>query len=143
MRRVQSTTIILPFRINALMLIGFVFLLLLFHPGFIQADTAGFETDYEGDVEASDPLLVNSMKTTMYEFVSDDEEIYAVGSWISKGSRNDSEFKEVVLPILKENCTKCHSVTSTMSDAIPDKPLARYAEIIKYIEAGLPAKPSS
>ncbi len=142
MRRVQNTTTNLPFKINALMLIGTVFLLFLIHPGFIQADTAGFETDYEGDVVASDPLLVNSMKTTMYEFVSDDEEIDAVGSWISKGSRNDSEFKEVILPIIKENCTKCHSVTSTMSDAVPDKPLAQYAEIIKYVKAGLPAKPS-
>ena len=143
MRRVQTTAPKLSFKINTLILFSSALLFLLSLPGFIQADIAGYETDYEGDVLVSDSLLVNSMKTTMYEFVTDDEEIDSVSSWVSKGSLNNSEFKEVVVPIMKENCTKCHSVSSTMSDAVPEKPLVKYAEVVMYVKAGLPTKPTN
>ncbi|MFH2133419.1 MAG: hypothetical protein ABIK68_23830 [bacterium] len=129
-------------RNRTMLLLSLVIALVLFNPLSLRADKAGYVTDYEGDVLAGDPLLVNAMKTTMYEYVTDDEEIDSVGQWIKKGALNDGEFSDVILPIMKENCTKCHSVSSTMSDAVPEKPLAAYEDVIKYISAGLPAKPS-
>ena len=70
----------------------------------------------------------------MYEYVADDEEIDIVGKWINNGAKNDAFFKEEVLTIMEYDCQNCHSETSTMSEAAPDKPLTSYEEIIMFIQ---------
>ena len=82
------------------------------------------------------PLLVAAMKTNMYEYVADDEEITIVQKWIKAGAQEDQLFKDEVLPIMKENCTKCHSKTSTMSKAVPGLPLTTYDAVTDYVEPG-------
>lgn len=82
------------------------------------------------------PLLVAAMKTNMYEYVADDEEIEIVQNWIADGALKDELFKEEVLPIMKDNCTKCHNKTSTMSKAVPGLPLTSYDSITKFVEPG-------
>lgn len=97
-------------------------------------------TDFEGEIDTTDPLLINAMKTTMYEYVADDEDIEIVAVWINNGSPNDDAFLTEILPIIKENCTKCHSTSSTMSDAAPDKPLVTHEDLKNYLVPGLPTK---
>jgi hypothetical protein len=87
----------------------------------------------------AEPLIVQSMKTTMYEYVADDEEIDIVTKWIAEGAKNDNYFNEEVLTIMEYDCQNCHSATSTMSKAAPDKPLMTYEEVIQYIQEA-PAK---
>jgi len=79
--------------------------------------------------------IVTSMKTTMYEYVADDEEIDIVEKWINSGAKNDAFFKEEVLTIMEYDCQNCHSKTSTMTDAAPDIPLTSYDEIVKFTKA--------
>jgi hypothetical protein len=90
-------------------------------------------------VVLAEPQIIQSMKTTMYEYVADDEEIDIVAKWISDGAKNDAFFKEEVLTIMEYDCQNCHSKTSTMTDAAPDKPLMTYNEVVKYIQEA-PAK---
>lgn len=83
----------------------------------------------------ADAQLVKSMKTSMYEYVADDEEIDIVEKWINNGAKNDAFFEEEVLTIMEYDCQNCHSVSSTMSEAAPDIPLTSYEEVIKYTKA--------
>jgi hypothetical protein len=85
-------------------------------------------------VVLAEPQIIKSMKTTMYEYVADDEEIEIIAKWIANGAKNDVFFKEEVLTIMEYDCQNCHSATSTMSDAAPDKPLMTYDEVIQYIQ---------
>lgn len=87
----------------------------------------------------AEPQIIVSMKTTMYEFVADDEEIDIVAKWISDGAKNDAFFKEEVMMVMEYDCQNCHSATSTMSDAAPDKPLMTYDEVVQWIKEA-PAK---
>ncbi len=72
--------------------------------------------------------LVRSMKTTMYEFVSEDESIDEVNKWIDNGMPKD-DYHDIIRPIMKEDCSKCHSASSTMTYAIPSLPLSYYDEV--------------
>ncbi|MBU2648649.1 hypothetical protein KKI24_28330 [bacterium] len=108
-----------------------VFLMLTGLPATAQS-SAQVETDYEGLISDSDSRLVKAMKTNMYEFVADDEEIDLVNKWIQAGQKNDAFFEDEILPIMQDNCTKCHSKTSTMSKAVPEMPLTSHAEILKF-----------
>lgn len=124
-------------------LLSALFLVFMFGTFSVMADDLSeLVTDYEGEIDATDPVLVNTMKTTMYEYVADDEDIEIVAAWIKNGSQNDSVFLAEVLPIIKDNCTKCHSTSSTMSDAAPDKPLVTYEDLKNYLAPGLPTKPN-
>jgi len=80
----------------------------------------------------AESLIIESMKTTMYEYVADDEEIEIVAKWIANGAKNDAFFKEEVLTVMEYDCQNCHSETSTMTDAAPDKPLTTYDEVLIY-----------
>jgi hypothetical protein len=84
----------------------------------------------------SDPILVTSMKTTMYEYVADDEDIEIVDKWIKEGRENNEYFENEVFPIIKEDCTNCHSRGSTMTDAVPNLPLSNYEDVMKYTMPG-------
>jgi len=78
------------------------------------------------------PRIVGSMKDNMYQHVTTDESIATVEQWIKEGRKNDDYFKDKILPIMKDDCSKCHSTSSTMSKGIPELPLTSYEEIIKF-----------
>ncbi|WP_158070072.1 NADPH oxidase family protein [Motiliproteus sp. MSK22-1] len=85
---------------------------------------------------AEEPDLVRSMRTTMYEFVSEDESIDVVAHWIANG-RTEQGYQDLVRPILKEDCTKCHSTNSTQTYAIPEMPLTRYQHALSLSDEGI------
>ena len=87
-------------------------------------------------VVGSEPDLVRSMKTTMYEFVSEDESIDEVSKWINNGMPKD-DYHEIIKPIMKEDCSKCHSASSTMTYAIPTLPLSYYSEVSSLGNEGI------
>ncbi|WP_082627215.1 ferric reductase family protein [Colwellia sp. TT2012] len=80
--------------------------------------------------------LVRSMKTTMYEFVSEDESIDDVIDWIALGMP-ESMYHDKIRPIMQEDCTKCHSTSSTMTYAIPSLSLSHYNDVMSLSESGI------
>ena len=78
-----------------------------------------------------DPPIIVSMKTTMYEYVTDDADIEKMARWIKEGCKNNKFFRDVIFPMMKNDCANCHSASSTMTDAAPDIPLSRYEDIKK------------
>ncbi len=85
---------------------------------------------------AEEPDLVRSMKTTMYEFVSEDESIDDVIDWIALGMP-EALYNEKIHPIMKEDCTKCHSTSSTMTYAIGTLPLSKYDDVVSLSQKSL------
>jgi hypothetical protein len=126
---------------SIMLVLNMAWVFLLMSPHYTKADSElKFETDYEGKIIKGDALVINAMKTTMYEFVADDEDIEIVENWIKTGNKNDNAFDSEVLPIIKDNCTKCHSTSSTMSDAAPEMPISNYQDLVVYLKPGLPTK---
>ncbi|MCP4295436.1 MAG: hypothetical protein GY786_07505 [Proteobacteria bacterium] len=82
--------------------------------------------------------LTGAMRNNMYQHVADDKEIEAVEKWISDGRLNDSVFINTIRPIMKENCSKCHSTSSTMSKGIAELPLTNYSEIVAFTKLAQP-----
>jgi len=113
--------------ISALILLGLV--LSQESSGFVIPSFDGIKLKY------GTPEIVSSMKTTMYQHVTEDESIVAVEQWIIEGSKKE-DFKEKVLPIMKEDCTNCHSKKSTMSQAMTSMPLGKYKEVLPLTKAG-------
>ena len=87
-------------------------------------------------IKYSYPAVISSMKTTMYEYVADDEDIVVVEKWIESGKKNDQHFIDNVLPIFEADCTSCHSKSSTKTKAAPNIPLKTYEDILITTEAG-------
>jgi hypothetical protein len=83
----------------------------------------------------SSPKLTAAMRSSMYDYVTDDEDIGKTEAWIAEG-RSETTYKEVVQPFLENDCVKCHSKSSTMSDAAPHMPMTTYAEVLIYTERG-------
>jgi len=83
----------------------------------------------------SESDLVRSMKTTMYEFVSEDESIDVVDEWIKSG-RSLDVYQTDIAPLMKEDCSKCHSKTSTMTYAVPSLALQTYDEVVAFSYPG-------
>lgn len=87
------------------------------------------EEDFVPVLLGSEADLVRSMKTTMYEFVTEDESIDLVAQWIDEG-RSRTMYETDIAPLMTEDCTKCHSKDSTMTYAINDLPLQTYEEVV-------------
>jgi hypothetical protein len=87
-------------------------------------------------IKYSYPLIVSSMKTSMYEYVVDDEDIETVEFWIEQGKKDDAIFKDQVMPILADDCTSCHNRSSTKTKAAPNIPLTSFEAVLTYTEAG-------
>ena len=81
------------------------------------------------------PELVSAMKTSMNQFVADDEDIKTIEKWIASGA-SEAEYTKSVAPILAVSCTSCHSPTSTMTGAMPGLPLTNYKEVMTHTKAG-------
>lgn len=97
--------------------------------GFVLPTIEGIRIKY------AYPVLVSSMKQSMYEYVADDEDIEIVQQWIAEGA-GKAFFKEQVQPILKADCVKCHSKSSTMTKAVPGLPMGKYKQVLKFTEGG-------
>lgn len=82
------------------------------------------------------PSLVAAMKGSMYEYVSDDEDIVTVNNWIKDGAKKEGKLFEDAWKIIKQDCTNCHSKTSKMTKAIPSIPLENYEQLLVHTEAG-------
>ncbi len=103
-----------------------------------SSQTSGFNIPDINKVKAkySDPMLVGSMKSSMYEYVAEDGDIDIIAQWIKDGAKDDEYFKEEVMYIIEEDCQKCHSRNSTMSKAITSIPFSSHEDLMKYVEGG-------
>jgi len=81
------------------------------------------------------PALVSAMKTSMNQYVADEEDIVAVSKWIA-GGKSEEEYKKTIAPIMEMGCTSCHNPTSTMTGAMPGLPLTNYKEVLAHTNAG-------
>lgn len=82
------------------------------------------------------PALVSAMRGSMYQYVTEDEDIDLIDEWIKNGASKEDVDYETVADIIKYDCVNCHSKSSTMSKAIPSMPFETYEEITSYTEAG-------
>lgn len=82
-------------------------------------------------------LLVSAMHGSMYEYVTEDESIAIVERWIADGA-TEAGYEDGVVQVMEEDCTNCHSKSSTMTDAMPSMPLDSYEWTAKLAERGLP-----
>jgi hypothetical protein len=82
-------------------------------------------------------LLVSAMKGSMYDEVSEDESIETVKAWVEAGSPKDL-YESEIASIMDDDCTSCHSASSTMTDAITSMPLTSYEEVLATTTRGQP-----
>lgn len=82
-------------------------------------------------------MIVSAMRGSMYEHVSEDESIDAVQQWIEAGAPEDT-YESIIAEIMDTDCTNCHSVDSTMTEAIPSMPLTSYEEVLATTSRGQP-----
>lgn len=82
-------------------------------------------------------MIVSAMRGSMYEHVSEDESIDAVQQWVEAGAPEDT-YDSHIAEIMDTDCTNCHSVDSTMTEAIPSMPLTRYEEVLATTSRGQP-----
>jgi hypothetical protein len=99
---------------------------------------SGFRIPEMDKVKAkySDPMLIGSMKTSMYEYVTEDGDIDIIAQWIRDGAQEDEFFAEEVMYIIESDCQKCHSRNSEMSGAINSMPFSSHEDLLKYTEKG-------
>ncbi|WP_299200497.1 hypothetical protein [uncultured Amphritea sp.] len=84
----------------------------------------------------NDSQLISAMKGTMYQYVTEDGDIDIIAKWIADGAKDDDFFKDEVMYIIGEDCQKCHSRNSQMSNAMPSMPFSSYEDIVQYTEGG-------
>ena len=82
------------------------------------------------------PELVAAMRGSMYEQVTEDEDIELVAAWIKNGAKKEDVKYEDVAYIMENDCADCHSKSSTMSKAIPSMPFESYKEIKSHTQTG-------
>lgn len=82
-------------------------------------------------------LLVSAMQGSMYDEVSEDESIETVKSWVEAGTPKDI-YDSKISTIMDDDCTSCHSASSTMTDAITSMPLTSYEEVLTTTTRGQP-----
>lgn len=83
--------------------------------------------------------LVRSMRSSMYDFITDDESVDTVQRWIDAGAPEDMYIKEV-RPIMRLDCTKCHNSTATRTYAKPDMPLSSYEDVASWTRHGVASR---
>jgi hypothetical protein len=82
-------------------------------------------------------LLVGAMWGSMYEYVTEDESIHIVERWIAAGTPQDL-YEAEVKAVMAEDCTNCHSRSSTMTRAVPSMPLTSFEDVVAFTPRGLP-----
>ena len=83
-------------------------------------------------------LLVSAMRGSMYEHVTEDESIAIVERWIAGGA-TEAGYEDGVADVMEEDCTDCHSKSSTMTEAKPGMPLTTHEEVVELTARGLPS----
>ena len=83
-------------------------------------------------------LLVSAMHGSMYEHVTEDESIAIVERWIAGGA-TEAGYEDGVADVMEEDCTDCHSKSSTMTEAKPGMPLTTHEEVVELTARGLPS----
>jgi len=81
--------------------------------------------------------IVSAMQGSMYDEVSDDEYIEVVKHWVEIGSP-EVLYDTDIAPIMDEDCTDCHNVSSSMTDAMTSLPLTTYDEVKAWTKKGVP-----
>ena len=56
--------------------------------------------------------------------------------WINNGMHED-DFLATIQPIMKEDCSKCHSSGSTMTFAVPSLPLSHFDYVVTLSQRGI------
>jgi len=82
------------------------------------------------------PEIVAAMRGSMYDEVTEDEDIELIEMWIKSGASDKHESYKDVAEIIRLDCADCHSKSSTMSKAISSMPFDTYEEIKSHTEAG-------
>ncbi|SIS42691.1 hypothetical protein [Neptunomonas antarctica] len=82
-------------------------------------------------------MIVSAMQGSMYEHVSEDESIEAVRQWVEAGTP-ESTYESHIVEIMNDDCTNCHSIGSTMTEAMTSIPLTTYQEVIQTTTKGQP-----
>ncbi|MCW8329458.1 hypothetical protein MD588_11625 [Photobacterium sp. SDRW27] len=100
------------------------------HSGFHLPDIEKVASRY------GESRLVGAMKTSMYDYVTADEDIATVERWVKQGALNDELFQKEVMTILRYDCESCHSRTSTKTDAINSMPLSGYDDVLQHTQQG-------
>jgi nitrate reductase cytochrome c-type subunit len=111
-------------------------ILLVSYPLAAGYDSENANTEKK-NIADNDPPIIVSMKTTMYEYVTDDEDIDKMAQWIKEGSKYNMFFRNEILPMMKNDCTSCHNTSSAMTDAATEIPLSRYEDIKKIQQGGI------
>jgi hypothetical protein len=105
--------------------------LLIYHSLGETLEVSAVKAKYAGS------LLVSAMHGSMYEYVTEDESIVIVEEWIAAGATQQG-YDDGVKAVMEEDCTNCHSRSSTMTDAMPGMPLTRFEDVKKLTVRGLP-----
>lgn len=105
--------------------------ILIFHSLGYELSVDKVKAKYTGS------LLVSAMWGSMYEYVTEDESIVVVERWIAAGATEEG-YDDGVAQVMDEDCTNCHSRTSTMSEAMPSMPLTSYEDTKALTRRGLP-----
>ncbi len=121
-------------------ILGYIMLLLIIAHGAGQLIyLTTLEITFEEALFGHESDLVRSMRSTMYEFVTEDESIDMIAQWVANG-RSEADFNSHIRPILKDDCTKCHSKSSTQTYAISSLPLATYQDALNLSHSGLESR---
>ncbi|WP_404383779.1 ferric reductase-like transmembrane domain-containing protein [Caenispirillum salinarum] len=86
-----------------------------------------------------EPDLVRSMRTTMYDYVTDDADIATVERWIGTGMPV-GVYETEVHPIIQRDCAKCHNPTATRSYAVNHLPMTNYEEVVSWARQGVESR---
>ncbi len=86
-----------------------------------------------------EPDLVRAMRTNMYDFVTDDDDIEATSAWIASGMPM-AGYENLVQPFLQKDCTKCHNTTATRSYARTDMPMTTYEQVVPWTASGVASR---
>lgn len=99
---------------------------------------AGFNIPTVSQIQTkyTTPAIVASMRGSMYEHVTADEDIDIIDQWIKNGAKKEDASYKTVAQIIKLDCSNCHSKSSTMSNAMPSIPLENYEQIVEHTAAG-------
>jgi len=120
--------------------LGHTFIALsVIHGGFFLLYMNTLKGPFISTVIATEADTVRAMKTSMNQFVSEQNSILLMETWVNQGY-DETEYKTVIEPFLREDCTGCHSTESTDAFAKPSLPLTTLKEVIALSNTGLASR---
>ena len=107
-----------------------LFTLVLIHIAGYMSYYATLPHSWVDTMLGSGSDLVRAMKTNMYEYVTFDESIDEVQAWIDDGF-SEEVYEKNIKRIMWDDCTDCHSLSSTITEAFPELPLSTYEDVVR------------